>query len=99
MTTSVERFVGDCGGIASVRELAGFLAISEREVREWAHENDVPRAGNVFAFRVEDAQALVADLEANDDEEDEDEDEPEGNDDEEDDDDEEDGEDEEDENE
>lgn len=67
MTTTVKAFVSSCGGIASVRELAEFLEVSERSVREWAHENDVPRAGNVFAFRVKDAEALAADVESEDD--------------------------------
>jgi hypothetical protein len=68
----IKCFIADLGGVATVGDLADFLEVSERTVREWARDHDVPRAGNSFAFPLKQAQMLADDLTSDDEDENDD---------------------------
>ncbi|HEX3852588.1 MAG TPA: hypothetical protein VHW01_16580 [Polyangiaceae bacterium] len=65
--------------IFSVGDVAFELEVHEREVREWAEENDIPAVGTEFMFSEEDVRRFEADIEGDDDDDsDDDEQEPNG---------------------
>jgi hypothetical protein len=74
MAANLKCLMDELGGVATVKDLSDYLQVSERSVRDWAHDNDVPRAGNSFAFTMENAQALADDLSDGDDDTDDDDD-------------------------
>jgi hypothetical protein len=81
---TLKCFLDELGGAAGVGDMADFLNISERQVRDWADENDVPRVGNAFVFTLKQAQMLADDIAADagqEEEEDDDDDGPDGDDD------------------
>ena len=59
----LESLFEELGGVAGVPDMAQHFDVTEREVRDWAAENDLPRVGNSFAFTLDHAEALAADLE------------------------------------
>ena len=56
--------------IFSVGDVAFELEVHEREVREWAEENDVPAVGTEFMFSAADVRRLQTELEDDDDDDD-----------------------------
>jgi hypothetical protein len=53
--------------IYSVGDVAFELEVHEREVREWAEENDIPAVGTEFLFSEDDVRRFEADIEEDDD--------------------------------
>ena len=74
------KLLTDNGGILGTDELAEELGMTEEAVEEWGEESGVPRVSGVLVFREIDVMRLIADQQAEEDdelEEDEDEDEDE----------------------
>ena len=57
--------------IYSVGDVAFELEVHEREVREWAEENDIPAVGTEFMFSEADVRRFEADIEEDDEDDDE----------------------------
>ena len=55
----------------STREVAAFFSISEADARNWADDLDVSRVGPSFAWTIEDVEALAAELDTGEDEDEE----------------------------
>jgi hypothetical protein len=66
MSTLKKRFE-ELGGVASVPDVAEHFGVTDREVRDWASDNCLPRVGNNFAFTLEHAEDFAADLDADED--------------------------------
>ena len=75
MEVDLKEWFADHDDLASTSEVAVLLDIPEGDAREFGRRNNLRRIGSSFAFRLEDAKALAAELEDEEAEEDEDEDE------------------------
>lgn len=80
MESAISNYFELVDGVASVEDVADLLGLDVEYVRAWAAENELPRVGAAFAFRVEHALALHEEAE-NEDDDDFDDDAPEEDDD------------------
>jgi hypothetical protein len=61
---TIDQYLEENGGVATVSEMAALLDADEGAVRRWARDNDVRRCGSTFVFAAEAAHEIAESFEA-----------------------------------